>query len=158
MAPFIHLDGDAPRLSRSTRRRLRDAEDLIRQRGIYREIRFDYDPRHIAGLRRDVTAAYKTRNLDAGRPIDLAAWKATHERATVMATLWLDGRIAAWDLAAPDPPGYLILAGQMVPGFDEYEPGRMLEKALIEYVFADPAYLWIDWGSPEHADTLIAVS
>lgn len=98
----------------------------------------------------------------------LEAWRKTWYYHLLAGTLELtvleldDGRLcramAAYCVAVREPPVYRVLDSRMVPGFERYSPGRVLEDLIIRRLQADPDYRVIDWGSPDHAEALIAVS
>jgi hypothetical protein len=143
-----------PALSKDVRRRLGQATARIVADRASAVIRFDTAPGALDALRDEITSACEDRNLDAGRPVLRAPWARLYTRADEVATLRIDGKLAAWDLAAYGPVSYRVLAGQMVSGFKRYSPGRLLEAALLARVLTDPRWAWIDWG-PGHPEALI---
>ena len=157
-APYVHLAAGYPPLSRDIWRNLCKASRRLIQDRVTDVIRFWTGATDLERLRPVITEARAARLKDAGRPDDPEAWERLYDAAGQVVTLELDGFLAAWELAAPDPPAFRVLAGQMVPGWERYRPGRLLEEAVLRRVLEDPAYTYVDWGSWEHAGALIAVS
>jgi Acetyltransferase (GNAT) domain len=151
---YVWTAGRYPQLRRDRRRRLRQGGAELAADRCHARIRFERNPDALAMQRPEITQAYKQRNADAGRDIDEdwldRAWAAAGE----LATLRIGGQLAAWDLAVPGPVVYRVLAGQMVPGFERYRPGQLLEAALVARVVTDPAFPVLDWG-PGHPGALL---
>jgi hypothetical protein len=169
--PYLNLTRGYPRLSRSIRRRLKQGGTAMHDRYGTRSGRLSTvrDPAAIAALRAEITDAWVSRNLQAGRDTHLAAWDELYGRAREVTTLRVDGKLAAWVLARPGAASLQVLAGQMVPGFEELFPGRITEAYLIARALDDqrparwwrlpePRYATISWGDGTHAGSLIAVS
>lgn len=150
----ILLVDQPPRLGRSVRRRLGQSARLLTARGLTAGI--TYEP-PTARLLAELAGAYAARNADAGRVVDWAWWATSCQLATEAGTLRIGGLLAAWTLGWRVPPDYRVLAGQMVPGYAEYFPGRWLEADLIGRLAADPDIAVLDWG-PGHPETLLAVT
>jgi Acetyltransferase (GNAT) domain len=156
-APCVDLTAGYPALPGDVLRNLRKAARRLERDGVTEMIRFWTSAADLARFRPLITAAWIARNRAAGRPTEPEDWEPLYDQAAEVATLELDGQLAAWELAAVDPPAYVILAGQMVPGWERYRPGRLLEEAVIRRAL-DLGYDCIDWGSSDHAGALIAVS
>jgi hypothetical protein len=170
--PYLILTRGYPRFQRSIRRRLRQGSDRMAQAYGTRSGRLhtDTSPAAVAALRAEITDAWLDRNLQAGRDADLAAWHELYDRAREVTTLRVGGKLAAWVIARPRPASLEVLAGQLVPGYEDLFPGRAVEAHLIARAMTDtrPLRWWqrepefryatIRWGDGSHAGSLIAVS
>lgn len=151
----VSLAGGYPALRRDIRRNLRRGWRELAADGLEAQVAFvplAADPE----LRHEITAAYLARTAAAGRPVSLDGLTGAWETATEAAVLRTGGKLAAWLLAAPAPQAYRVLGGQMVPGFERYRPGRILEAMTLARVML-AGWDRVDWG-PGHPESLIAVS
>lgn len=105
----------------------------------------------------EVARAYVDRNVDKKRPVRLYEFHRLFYSAGALAVLRIGGDLAAWDLFSFDGDGIRVLAGQMVPGFREYRPGRLLEMWLVARARTDPGCRVVDWGDG-HAESLLAMA
>lgn len=126
---YVWLAGDYPRLSRDIRRNLRTA--AARLTGRHAAITLTQDPAAWGAAWPAVSAAWRARCEDRGRPADLGRFRITWCQASELAVLTVAGELAAWALADPQPGAYRVLAGQMTPGFAAYRPGRVLEAVMV---------------------------
>ena len=152
-----------PELRPDIWRNLRRAAKRLAAGRVTARVTFYDCPGAVPGLYDEITGAWRDRCLHAGRPADLTGWVATWRSATACAVLRIDGKLAAWLLAAPAEGWwrrlarrrvYLVLAGQMVPGFEAYRPGRLLEWHVLAAALAG-GYHRLDWGSDTHPEALI---
>jgi hypothetical protein len=153
----VSLADGYPRLRRDVRRRLRQGSAALAADRLRARISFTPLDGDARDLYAGICSAYVRRNEAAGRPVDLAGFGVAWGRATEAGTLRIGGKLAAWLLAVPGPDAYLVLAGQMAPGWERYRPGRLLEAVMLGRALA-AGYRWVDWGSDRHASSLIAVS
>ena len=153
MGRVVRLDGGPPPLSRDIRRNLRQGRQRLAADGLAAEITFHPGPAAVPRLRAEVTTAYVARCWLAARPLDLPGLARSWAQATEAGVLRIGGELAAWLLAAPGPQAYLVLAGQMAPGFGRYRPGRLLEAAVLDRAAA--GWTLLDWGSDLHPEALI---
>jgi Acetyltransferase (GNAT) domain len=170
--PYLDLTRGYPRFRKDIRRRLRQSsERIVCQYGVRNaRLRTECDPDAIAALHDEIAGAYIARNLITGRVTSLGGLDKLYAQASEVTTLRVDGKLAAWVLATPDAAALKVLAGQLVPGFEDIFPGRLIEAHLIARAMTEPlprrwwrpwsgrAYAIVSWGSPDHADALIAVS
>jgi hypothetical protein len=153
---FVYLDGEPPRLRKDVRRRVRQGQARLAGAGLEPEYRFGSDPREEDVLRWEITAAYEARNAETGRPAGRIPLDELYDRAREVPVLRIDGKLAAWALGTWTWRVYRVLAGQMVPGFGEYYPGRLLEARLVDRCAGDPRWSWLDWGR-QHPEALVTV-
>jgi hypothetical protein len=146
LSVYTCVDVGYPGLRKDIRRRVRQGAARIGADRVRAVVKFESGLAAVEALRDEVSWAYAHRNLMAGRRLDLAAWDEVYGRADEVATLRIDSKLAAWDLAAFSGSSYEVLAGQMVPGFEQYSPGRLLEAVLLARVLTDPRWLRVDWG------------
>jgi hypothetical protein len=146
----VWLDGAYPALSGDITRNLRKGSRALAAARLRARVRFD----HPAAYQAEITRAWEARCAQAGRDADRQEWRGVWAQATELATLRIGGQLAAWALGRATPPAYAVLAGQMVPGFERYRPGRLLEAALLGRVLTDPACCLVDWGEG-HPEALL---
>jgi hypothetical protein len=158
--PYLDLTHGYPRFRRDIRRRLRQGSDRMTARYGVRSglLRTDRDPAAVAALRTEITSAWLARNLDAGRDTSRAAWDELYDLAREVVTLRVGGELAAWVLARPGDISLDVLAGQMVPGFEDLFPGRAVEAFLVTRAVTDRRHEILSWGDGSHPGSLIAVS
>jgi hypothetical protein len=150
----VWVGGSYPRLRRDITRNLRRGSAELAAAGYRARVRFDRHPDALAVQRPDIAQAYKERNAAAWRDIDEDWFDTTWAQAAELATLRIGGQLAAWALGQDGPSVYRVLAGQMVPGWERYRPGRLLEAVLVARVATDPAFPVLDWG-PGHPGALL---
>lgn len=95
-------------------------------------------------------------------PDGLRAWRARARRlldhgCLDLATLTVDGELAAYVLGVPDRGWYRILDGRMNGAFARYAPGRVLEACVLEQALAGGA-AGVDWMTSVAPDTLLAAT
>lgn len=152
---YVRVDGPAPPgLAKDPARNLVRAEENLKRDGriaVPDVVHGQYQMRpYLPVIRR----LYAERNLDAGREADIRDFRRTFHAAGELAMLIIDGDIAAWDLLRRESGTYRVLAGQMVPGYEDYRPGIMLEAWLLERAWRNPFVTWLDWGDG-HPESLL---
>src|SRR5262249_59834162 len=55
-----------------------------------------------------------------------------------VATLRLDGQLAAYVVALTDGPTYRVFDGRFAPAWRRYSPGRRLEAAVVDHACRGP--------------------
>ena len=75
-----------------------------------------------------------------------------------VATLTVDGQLAAYVLGVPDGNSYGVLEGRFVTALSRYAPGRLLEAAVLERVVRDDRFIGLDWMTGVAPETLLAVN
>ena len=138
----------------------------IRRHALIETIRFDRDPAGLARLRDEIEAVHQARDHDAGRVSDLddraglAFWRSVYDRHAArgeleVATLRLDGHLAAYVVALVDSPAYRVFDGRFAPKWRLYAPGRRLEAAVMEHARRS-AFLGLDWMNSVAPEKLVA--
>jgi hypothetical protein len=162
-------DQAADYLSASMQRTLRKAANRAATDGISITIDFTSDPEQIADLLPALEQMHLDRDHDQGRcselddPIALQTWRsrlahlAADDRLEV-ATLQIDGVLAAQVIGIRDPGAYRVLEGVLATRFSRYSPGRVLETALLQHVLDDPQVGVLDWMSSVASETLLATN
>jgi CelD/BcsL family acetyltransferase involved in cellulose biosynthesis len=92
----------------------------------------------------------------------LTGWRARirrllEHRCLELATLGVDGSLAAYVLGLVDGPWYRLLDGRMDSAFARYAPGRVLEAAVLERALAGGA-VGVDWMTSVAPETLLAAN
>jgi CelD/BcsL family acetyltransferase involved in cellulose biosynthesis len=72
-----------------------------------------------------------------------------------LATLRVDGRLAAYVVALVDGSSYRVLDGRCDSRFAEFSPGRLLEAAALERALADERFTELDWMSGVSPEKLL---
>ena len=120
------------------RRTLRKAANRLAADGRTVRTRFTCDAAEILGLLPQLEQVHRQRDHVHGRISDLddavrhRAWrhrvrKLTDVGVLELATLDIDGELAAYTLGVVDGPVYRLLEGRFVTGWARYSPGRLLE-------------------------------
>jgi hypothetical protein len=146
-------------LIRSARRIARD--------GLREEVSFTRDVTSVLRLQPEIEATHRARDHDSGRMSDLdddsglRFWRSTYRYHAArgeleVATLRLDGRLAAYVVAFVDAPFYRVFDGRFEPAYRRYSPGRRLEAAVLERAFEDPSMRELDWMSSVARERLLA--
>jgi hypothetical protein len=138
----------------------------IRQHALSETIAFEREPARLAGLRDEIEAVHRARDRDAGRVSDLddtagtAFWRSVYDLHAAsgeleVATLRLDGHLAAYVVALIDPPVYRVFDGRFHPSWRQYSPGRRLEAAVVDHARRG-SYRRLDWMSSVAPEKLVA--
>jgi CelD/BcsL family acetyltransferase involved in cellulose biosynthesis len=93
---------------------------------------------------------------------EVTAWRARirrlrEHRCLELATLTVDGDLAAYVLGIVDGPWYRVLDGRMDGAFARYAPGRVLEAAVLERALAGGT-TGVDWMTSVAPETLLAAT
>lgn len=75
-----------------------------------------------------------------------------------LATLTINGSIAAYVISLVDGSAYRVLDGRMNGKFSEFSPGRILEAATLDRVLHDDAFEVLDWMTGVAPETILAVN
>src|SRR6185437_10318160 len=147
--PAIGFSQDEIPLGPGIRSGLDRSGHRIRQHKLIETIRFEREPDLLAELRDEIEAVHLARDHDAGRVSDLddgagvAFWRSVYDGHAArgeleVATLRLDGHLAAYVVALPDSPVYRVFDGRFAPKWRLYSPGRRLEVAVVEHARSRP--------------------
>lgn len=85
----------------------------------------------------------------------LIAGKADQWEAEV-ATVRLDGQLAAYTAAILDRDTYRIFDGQIETEWEQYSPGKLVEAAALRRALTDDRFAAVDWMSRSGAGDLLA--
>ena len=107
---------------------------------------------HAKGRRSELDDAIG-RRIWAARIVALAT-----ERTLELATLHIDGDLAAHVLAIVEPPAYRVLEGNLATRWARYAPGRVLEAAILQRALDEPSIDYLDWMSAAAAEHLLAAN
>ncbi|MGD0241641.1 MAG: GNAT family N-acetyltransferase [Streptosporangiaceae bacterium] len=138
----------------------------IRQHALSEEIQFERDPDRLAKLRGEIEDVHLARDHDAGRESDLddtagvAFWRSVYDLHAArgeleVATLRLDGHLAAYVIAFTDGPAYRVFDGRFAPPWRRYSPGRRLEAAVVEHARFE-GFAVLDWMTSVAPEKLVA--
>ncbi|MBI1844703.1 MAG: GNAT family N-acetyltransferase, partial [Actinobacteria bacterium] len=72
-----------------------------------------------------------------------------------IATLRLNGELAAYVVGLVDDRSWRVFDGHMVSRFSAYSPGRLLEAAVVDRVVADESFAELDWMTGVAAEKLL---
>jgi hypothetical protein len=72
-----------------------------------------------------------------------------------IATLLIDGGLAAYVVSLLDGSSYRVYDGRFDSAFAHLAPGRLLESAALERALGDPRYTELDWWSGLSSDKLL---
>jgi hypothetical protein len=164
--PGIAFAGDEVTLAPGIRSGLDRSGHRIRQHALTETIRFDREPARLAELRDEIETVHRARDHDAGRVSDLddsagaAFWRSVYDRHASrgeleVATLRLDGYLAAYVVALADPPAYRVFDGRYAPDWRLFSPGRRLEVAVVEHARRG-SFRELDWMSSVAPEKLVA--
>jgi hypothetical protein len=148
------------------RRGLDRAGRRLCQHALTEKIQFESEPARLATLRDEIEAVHLARDHDAGRVSDLdddagaAFWRSVYDRHAAsgeleVATLRLDGHLAAYVVALVDPPAYRVFDGRFAPSWRLYSPGRRLEAAVVDHARRG-SFRVLDWMSSVAPEKLVA--
>jgi Acetyltransferase (GNAT) domain len=153
-------------LASGMRRALRKATNRLDADGRRTEIRFTCDGAEILGLLPQLEQVYRQRDHVHGRISSLddavrhRAWRQRVRNLTdvgllELATLEIDGELAAYTMGVVDGPVYRLLEGRFVSDWSRYSPGRLLESAVVERVLANSALTTFDWMTAVAPESLL---
>ncbi len=153
-------------LSKSMRKQLRRAENRIRNDGAEMTIAFDRGQAITTGLIDEVESVHVSRDREARRASDLdrpserAFWRHVVESPdglweVEIASLRLDGELAAYVVALLDGDTYRVYDGRMNTAYSDYSPGRIIEAKALARAMADPRFAVLDWMSGVASEKLL---
>ena len=155
-------------LSKSMRKQIRRAEKRIETDGRVMEIAFDRGKAISSELIDEVETVHVARDRDARRNSDLDRpserdfWRRVVEAAggweVEIATLRLDGELAAYVVALLDGDTYRVYDGRMSTQFRDYSPGRIIEAKALHRAMTDPRFAVLDWMSGVAAEKLLTTN
>jgi hypothetical protein len=153
-------------LAPGMRRTLRKSTNRLTADGRQAQTQFTCDAAEIVGLLPQLEQVYRQRDHVHGRISDLddAVRHLTWRRrvrdladvgALELATLAIDGELAAYTFGVVDGSAYRLLEGRFVTTWARYSPGRMLEAAVVERFLADDALTTFDWMTSVAPESLL---
>ncbi len=156
-------------LTKSKRKALRRAKSRIENEGIAMTIGFDRGRALTSELIDEVEAVHVSRdrharrNSDLDRPAEREFWRrvvegGNEEWEVEIATLRLDGELAAYAIALLDGDVYRIYDGRMSTEHRDYSPGRIVEAASLSRAMGDPRFTSLDWMSGIAAEKLLTTN
>jgi hypothetical protein len=156
-------------LSHGLRKTLRKARNRLTTDGLDHEVRFTSDPQTLADLLPAMEHAYRDRDRSHGLPClldtpeGLRLWRGRVQGlmdagCLEVATLTVDGELAAYVLGVRDGDRYGVLEGRFVTALSRYAPGRLLEAAVLQRVLADDGFAGLDWMTGVAPETLLAAN
>src|SRR5260370_1067598 len=136
-------------LARGSRRRRDGSGHGMGQQAVRETIEFEREPARLAALRDEIEAVHRARDHDAGRVSDLDGtagvvfWRSVYDVHAArgeleVATLRLDGHLAAYVIALVDSPAYRVFDGRFAPAWRPCPPGRRLEAAVVDHARRTP--------------------
>ncbi len=156
-------------LTKSKRKQLRKARNRIDQAGLEMVIAFDRGRAISSELLDEVEAVHVSRDRDArrnsdlDRPAEREFWRRVVEGGNEdweieIATLRLDGELAAYAVAILDGDTYRIYDGRMSTDWQHYSPGRLVEAAALSRALSDQRFAVLDWMSGIAAEKLLTTN
>jgi Acetyltransferase (GNAT) domain len=154
-------------LTPSMQRTLRKAHNRLRSDRREDRLAFTRHPDDILGRLPELDACHRERDHAQGRLSDLddprsrRVWFARLRRLAAaglleLATIEIDGQLAAYVLGLVDLGVYRVLEGHLVTRWTRYSPGRILEAAVVDRALKDPALGNVDWMTSRAPDRLLA--
>jgi CelD/BcsL family acetyltransferase involved in cellulose biosynthesis len=156
-------------LSPSMRRTLRKAANRIHADGVEISVQFSSDCSELLSMLPALERMHRERDHDQGReselddPTALDVWRSrldglAREGSLEVATLVIDGALAAYVIGIVDADEYRVLEGVLATPFSRYSPGRVLETAVWQRVLDDPALDRLDWMTSIASEALLATN
>jgi diguanylate cyclase (GGDEF)-like protein len=153
-------------LSKNMRKQLRRSRNKISAEGLTLSIAFDRGHAISSELIDEVEAVHVSRDRaarrasDLDRPAEREFWRRIVEGGrweweVEIASLRLDGQLAAYVVALLDGDVYRVYDGRMNTAFEDYSPGRLVESAALERALIDPRFRLLDWMSGVAAEKLL---
>ncbi len=153
-------------LSRNTHRSLKKAHNRLQRDGHDVAFAFHRDPGAVASLLGDIERVHRQRDHDLRRvsdlddPAELDFWRRVILQHTMrgeveIATLLIDGGLAAYVVSLLDGSSYRVYDGRFDSAFAHLAPGRLLESAALERALGDSRYTELDWWSGLSSDKLL---
>jgi CelD/BcsL family acetyltransferase involved in cellulose biosynthesis len=156
-------------LSQGIRRGLRRGRNRLSSDGRRSDVGFTSDRSEVLRLTSSMERASRERDHAHGRtsplddPTGRALWKGRLQQLSAaghleLATLRLDGQLAAYVLGVLDGHTYRVLEGRFVTEFARYSPGRLLEAAVLQRVLDDARLDTLDWMTAIAPESLLAAN
>ena len=156
-------------LSKSMRKQLRRAHRKIENEGLELTIAFDRGDAISNSLIDEVEAVHVSRdrharrNSDLDRPAEREFWRRVVEAngsdwEVEIASLRLNGSLAAYVVALLDGDTYRVYDGRMSTEHQDYSPGRLVEAAALGRALSDPRFAVLDWMSGVAAEKLLVTN
>jgi hypothetical protein len=156
-------------LSHGLRKTLRKARNRMVTDGLTHEFRLTSDPSTLSDLLPAMEQAYRDRDREHGlpclldTPAGLRLWRGRvlglmDAGCLEVATLTVDGKLAAYVLGVRDGNRYGVLEGRFVTALSRYAPGRLLEAAVLQRVVQDDRFVGLDWMTGVAPETLLAAN
>jgi Acetyltransferase (GNAT) domain len=153
-------------LAAGMRRTLRKSANRLATDGREAQTRFTSEATEILGSLRKLEYVHRNRDHMHGRISDLddavrhGAWRDRAQNLTdvgllELATLHIDGELAAYTLGVVDGPVYRLLEGRFVTEWARYSPGRLLEAAVVQRFLDDDALTTFDWMTSVAPESLL---
>lgn len=151
------------------RKQLRKARNRLDADGVDASTAFTRDAGDVAVLIDEIEHTHRARERDADRTSDLDAppglrfWRAAvldhAARGEVeVATLRLDGHLAAYVVSLLDGEALRVFDGRCSTVSARYSPGRLLETAVLERALAEPRFARVDWMNGLASEKLLAAN
>jgi CelD/BcsL family acetyltransferase involved in cellulose biosynthesis len=156
-------------LAHGIRRGLRRGRNRLSTDGRSADVGFTSDRAEVLRLTSSMERTSRERDHAHGRtsplddPTGRALWKGRLQNLASagdleLATLQLDGRMAAYVLGVLDGRTYRVLEGRFVSEYARYSPGRLLEAAVLQRVLDDARLDTLDWMTAVAPETLLAAN
>ena len=156
-------------LSHGLRKTLRKSRNRMAADGLTPEFAFTGSADEVVRLLPAMEDAFRGRDREHGlpclldSPAGMRLWRGRILRlldagCLEVATLSVDGRLAAYVLGVQDGDRYGVMEGRFVTALARYAPGRLLEAAVLERVAQDERYVGLDWMTGVAPETLLAAN
>lgn len=156
-------------LGKGLKKQLRKSRNRIQQDGVELSIGFESDLDVVQTLLVEVEQTHRAREQHARRASDLDSspglrfWRAVildhaAQGEVEVATLRLDGFLAAYVVSLLDDTSYRVFDGRFATSQARFSPGRLLETATLERAFADPRFERVDWMNGCASEKLLAAN
>jgi len=156
-------------ISHGSARSLRKARNRMAADGLVPEITVSADGSEITGSLPLLESISRERDHQGGRmsPLDDPARRRLWQRRVIalaaegrlrMATLRLNGELAAYVLGIEDGRSYRVLEGRYVTRWARYSPGRVLEAAVLDAATIADSVDELDWMTGVAPETLLAAN
>ena len=167
--PIVRTVGtDSTGMSHGVARTLRKARNRLAADGVVSTVDVTSDGREITATLPLLESICRDRDHAGGRlsPLDDPARRRLWHRRVLalagtgelqLATLRLDGELAAYVLGIEDASVYRVLEGRYVARWARYAPGRLLEAAALDAVIDGP-FDTFDWMTSVAPETLLAAN
>lgn len=156
-------------LSKSMQKQLRRSRAKIDAAGMHMTIGFDRGRAISTELIDEVEAVHvmrdrvSRRQSDLDRPAEREFWRRVLEGGNArweveIASLRLDGELAAYAVALLDGHVYRVYDGRMNSEYAAYSPGRLVEAAALNRALTDSRFSALDWMSGVAAEKLLVAN